>query len=468
MRDRWILVVGASVARFLYAALLALANGTDPAPGWPTHRVLSGTCMAHVIANGSQVAFGYYHPGCTLRWKGACNDNGDAQSSSQACMLDFRVAATRTRLTFQWVSYLRSYSLRHLKRRLEALRDDAGHGPDMVVASIGHWDLMHPKPETCPWTPGDTGNLRAGGCCAAMQQGTAAIDKASGALVSLLHGISPCPRCSANVTPLSAAGYGCAAWGHTLPQGGDGWSPGERATHACAERIAADHRWVFADVGHLTASEPQGILGSPCGSGHHFGVLADAQALVFASLLPLTQRRKHFGAGSARSAYDAAERTAHTWGARGLGSNARLMACASDAARCELPEAIASQLADEEQVLRNSKSLEAGQHAGLCRETGGRSGHADCSRHTSGWWAAKRNNITSLASCVARCRGCRNCRFVSFSRAKAHDECAWYTHCDLNRLMPPPETGRDYATVGVPRRIPLGRGCVATAPTAHE
>ena len=53
LRGRWVVVVGDSVARFLYSALLALVNGTDPAPGWPTHRVGEGTCMARVVANGN-------------------------------------------------------------------------------------------------------------------------------------------------------------------------------------------------------------------------------------------------------------------------------------------------------------------------------------------------------------------------------------------------------------------------------
>ena len=44
LKGKWLLIVGDSVARFIFAALLALANGTDPALGWPTHRVHAGLC----------------------------------------------------------------------------------------------------------------------------------------------------------------------------------------------------------------------------------------------------------------------------------------------------------------------------------------------------------------------------------------------------------------------------------------
>ena len=42
-----------------------------------------------------------------------------------------------------------------------------------------------------------------------------------------------------------------------------------------------------------------------------------------------------------------------------------------------------------------------------------------------GYWSG----VTDLAQCAERCRGCANCRYVSFSWA--HDECAWFTRCRL-------------------------------------
>ena len=49
---------------------------------------------------------------------------------------------------------------------------------------------------------------------------------------------------------------------------------------ACGADLAAAEGYEYLDVQHLTTSQPQGIVGSPCGAGHHFGVLADAQALT--------------------------------------------------------------------------------------------------------------------------------------------------------------------------------------------
>ena len=81
LRNRWLVVIGDSVGRFIYSALLALVNATEPELGWPTHTVRSGSCMAHVVAaNASVLAYGYYHPACQLRWKGTCNDDGRGRS----------------------------------------------------------------------------------------------------------------------------------------------------------------------------------------------------------------------------------------------------------------------------------------------------------------------------------------------------------------------------------------------------
>ena len=52
-----------------------------------------------------------------------------------------------------------------------------------------------------------------------------------------------------------------------------------KTVDACGADLAAAEGYEYLDVQHLTTSQPQGIVGSPCGAGHHFGVLADAQAL---------------------------------------------------------------------------------------------------------------------------------------------------------------------------------------------
>ena len=59
---------------------------------------------------------------------------------------------------------------------------------------------------------------------------------------------------------------------------------------------------------------------------------------------------------------------------------------------------------------------------GYCEVT---SRKGDCRRDDKGYWTG----VADLAQCAERCRGCANCRYVSFSWA--HDECAWFTHCRL-------------------------------------
>ena len=142
LRGKWLLVVGDSVARFIFAALLALANGTDPALGWPTHRVRAGLCMAHPVANGTSPGFGIYHPGCQLRWRGSCYDDARGQGGDMACTLDYHVAALGARLTFQWHTLNRPANLAELTHRLRGLRQGTTSGrrsPDLTFVSTGHW-----------------------------------------------------------------------------------------------------------------------------------------------------------------------------------------------------------------------------------------------------------------------------------------------------------------------------------------
>ena len=67
----------------------------------------------------------------------------------------------------------------------------------------------------------------------------------------------------------------------------------------------------------------------------------------------------------------------------------------------------------------------------------------------SGYWEAPAEGIKSMDECIARCRGCANCRYVSFSLAPAHQDCSWYAKCDMSRLAKPPPSGRDYQSFQV-------------------
>ena len=72
-----------------------------------------------------------------------------------------------------------------------------------------------------------------------------------------------------------------------------------------------------------------------------------------------------------------------------------------------------------------------------------------CTTGVKGSWNTDAYNIRSMGDCVARCRGCSRCRYVSLSLAAAHQDCSWYAACDLRRLIAAPRTGPDYASVAV-------------------
>ena len=97
------------------------------------------------------------------------------------------------------------------------------------------------------------------------------------------------------------------------------------ANNACGADLATAEGYEYLDVQQLTTSEPQGIVGSPCGAGHHFGVLADAQALVFASLLQRAIREKQHGSYGTDAMRDDAERTFGPWVGKNLGIEVHLV-----------------------------------------------------------------------------------------------------------------------------------------------
>jgi len=294
---------------------------------------------------------------------------------------------------------------------------------------------MFPNNETCP---------NGAHCCPGLQSGLHDLHASTNATLKLWHGHFSCPVCTRGEPPLSSLGYGCGHWG-----GGPMGGLLQKTANACGADLATAEGYEYLDVQQLTTSEPQGIVGSPCGAGHHFGVLADAQALVFASLLQRAIREKQHGSYGTDAMRDDAERTFGPWVGKNLGIAEKLISCASDAP-CALPPAVAAELIEQDKILRSSQRLEAWQRAGYCRATRVTSTTAsNCSSAPSGFWSAKENNITSVVACVAKCQGCHNCHFISFSRAKEHNDCSWYRRCNMAALIPPPSTGLDYSTVQV-------------------
>ena len=72
-----------------------------------------------------------------------------------------------------------------------------------------------------------------------------------------------------------------------------------------------------------------------------------------------------------------------------------------------------------------------GSQRGLCAETTFDPG--DCKGGLSGSWEpGASSGVHSLADCVAACKCCSACRFISFSAA--NKDCSWYRSCDLSGL----------------------------------
>ena len=212
-------------------------------------------------------------------------------------------------------------------------------------------------------------------------------------------------------------------------------------TQDCARDTARRAGWVYLDVQALTSAFPTGVLGSPCGNQHPFGVLADVQAAALSSVVA---RAATLGALPPRRR-DATDR----WRLYGEAWPGRATHCSSRAP-C-LPSALArEELAEQAQLAQIARSSRAhpGAVAGYCAPTDGR---GSCTTGDKGSWSTRGSDIRSMADCIAKCRACARCRYVSLSLARAHRDCSWFHSCDLRQLYPPPGTGTDYTSVAVGR-----------------
>ena len=75
----------------------------------------------------------------------------------------------------------------------------------------------------------------------------------------------------------------------------------------------------------------------------------------------------------------------------------------------------------------------------------------DCARGVKGGWNATALGIADLAGCVARCRGCARCRYVSFS--PLHEDCSWFHTCEMADLRMR-WAGYTYETAAVSPKAP--------------
>ena len=73
----------------------------------------------------------------------------------------------------------------------------------------------------------------------------------------------------------------------------------------------------------------------------------------------------------------------------------------------------------------------------------------DCDKDASGAWDAAKYNITDVASCAAKAKGCTMGNFVSYS--KQNNDCSWYVACDWAGKL---DVGRGYTSEVLKANVP--------------
>lgn len=92
-------------------------------------------------------------------------------------------------------------------------------------------------------------------------------------------------------------------------------------------------------------------------------------------------------------------------------------------------------------LLRNKSRAHTEPLVGYCGVTPFNVG--DCTGGQKGSWA----ELHSMDECVAACRGCPRCNFVSFSLANR--DCSWFHRCSMHRLITDEIAAETYLTLRV-------------------
>ena len=106
---------------------------------------------------------------------------------------------------------------------------------------------------------------------------------------------------------------------------------------------------------------------------------------------------------------------------------------------------------------------------GFCGETDTNDG-GDCRTGNRGSWHTGNFGIRSLNDCIATCRCCSRCDYVSYS-ARAQD-CSWYAAdaCNYKALRSPPLASPDFITahVGASNRTAIDAAASALQTRLHK
>ena len=247
--------------------------------------------------------WGYYDPRCQERFKGPCFDDHRGRTT-RGCSLDY-VTTEGTRLTFLWHSFNDEGTLSATAERVSTLMTAAGRVPDLLVASIGTWDMLFTKEtEDC--------------CCKRIGWAMGTLNKAihsavlpgsagsAPAPLRVLYGFFNCPTCKEQGTdPTDPSGGAAAVSASSIVPANEGsaasgcgnW-PASRnmqvltlKTMACARETARAQGFAYFDVGRSIRLAPP-LLVSPCGSLHGFGLHAEVEAAMLLGALGASRRAR--------------------------------------------------------------------------------------------------------------------------------------------------------------------------------
>lgn len=99
---------------------------------------------------------------------------------------------------------------------------------------------------------------------------------------------------------------------------------------------------------------------------------------------------------------------------------------------------------------------------GYCATT---EGAGDCEGDTVGMWRASRLRDDSLDGCARRCLRCAACAYVSYSSARHHNDCSWFSFCQQPLQLA--YGGRTYETLHV-KNATLPRAALAAMGDIRE
>ena len=105
VKNRWLLTIGDSTARFFFAAMLSAVNGSARQRGLPLHTLPASDECSFERKGWVTAPRSVHDAECMHRWRGACvGYSKSVSNSSSGCVLDIHLHGARH--SFVWSTYL--------------------------------------------------------------------------------------------------------------------------------------------------------------------------------------------------------------------------------------------------------------------------------------------------------------------------------------------------------------------------